>query len=630
MKSLTSKLAERTRVVVGTGLSSFELSNPLGSSSLVTDSSADRVAGRPEDVDTNDLLADGVDFYEIAIVGCGPKAMYSLDSLINRLGQLCRSGEHLPRIRISMFDPAKFPGAGQVYDPRQPNWLRMNFASGLIDAWKHTGGQAAGDTPVDAERLDFVGWLEAYYPALADPDGYAPRSIVGEYLFWCFTQIQRSLPEWVKLKLHVNRVIDVSRQQARWRVTSESETLVANQVLIATGHGGWRPSHVSGGIPRDDISASVNVIDKIFPVSEQLSRRRIEAGSCVAVRGFALTFIDAALTVTEGRGGNFLLTNGRLRYERSGNEPERIIPFSRTGKPMLAKPDYSKIKLPSRLRSVWLDGVSQIIDLPKAHGEVDFLKDLWPIFLRTADTALSVIGYRSKESNKAEGVAKSWFEEWTNSENSAENVLHAMKRSYAVANGQAALDPAWALAESWRQLYRPLVQRVSHCGLASKSWNCFSAIAKEMERIAFGPPAENLGRIVALVDAGIVDLRFLLGDIVVNNTRAEVALGDRSCKVDAIVDAIIPSPCHHAPDSVVGKLLTSQSLIRSPAHGGVLVDESAQVISRIGGKVDGLFVLGRAVEGCVLGNDTLSRRLHSHPEMWAERVSALISHQNIL
>lgn len=626
MKSHTLKLADRT-----------QFKNLAESSTLTRDVRPQTIHLHPSsDVATMPTIDeaamaisdgpwnDGDDCYELAIVGCGPKATYCLDSLVDQVARHARAGEAIPSIRINMFDPADFPGAGVVYDLRQPKWLRMNFASLLIDAWCRTDNQTGLDAACDAQRPNFVSWLEAVHPNLADPDGFVPRAIVGAYLNWCFQQIVSSLPSQITLNHHQIPVDDVRRQANGWQVSFESGTLRADEVLIATGHGGWRPTHVACSTGEVTNSASIKVIEKVFPVNEQLSQDEIAIGSHVAIRGFALTFIDAALTLTEGRSGKFKQTKNGLRYERSGQEPRRILPFSRSGKPMLAKPDYSKVMLPSRLQSVWLDGANQITNLPKSHGEVDFATDLWPIFLHTADAALNVIGFRDKNSLGVDSMAKRWFQQWTELEVSADRVLRTMKNSCAVATGSSAMNPAWALAESWRQLYGALINRVSHGGLAIESWSAFSSIAKEMERIAFGPPAENLERIVALVESGVVDLGFLDGQIDCDRGRVTLTSETEKCQLDAIVDAIIPSSCHHAPGSVIEKLMDSHCLIQSQTHGGVLVDESAQAISKSGGNVEGLSLVGRAAEGCVLGNDTLSRKLHSYPQMWARRVSKTI------
>ena len=59
--------------------------------------------------------------------------------------------------------------------------------------------------------------------------------------------------------------------------------------------------------------------------------------STVRCKGFALTFIDTMLALTEGRGGVFTLSATGYTYTPSGTEPRRIAPFSRSARPMRAK-----------------------------------------------------------------------------------------------------------------------------------------------------------------------------------------------------------------------------------------------------------------------------------------------------
>ena len=54
-------------------------------------------------------------------------------------------------------------------------------------------------------------------------------------------------------------------------------------------------------------------------LEDRLTADAVPAGCTVVCRGAALTFIDALLTLTEGRGGRFD-ENG---YHRSGGEPAR-------------------------------------------------------------------------------------------------------------------------------------------------------------------------------------------------------------------------------------------------------------------------------------------------------------------
>jgi hypothetical protein len=65
-----------------------------------------------------------------------------------------------------------------------------------------------------------------------------------------------------------------------------------------------------------------------------------------------LTLVDAALSLTEGRGGRFVRkeVSRRLAYRPSGDEPVNIDPFSRRGLPMLPRgAHYGPSKTPLRI-----------------------------------------------------------------------------------------------------------------------------------------------------------------------------------------------------------------------------------------------------------------------------------------
>ena len=67
----------------------------------------------------------------VAIAGLGPKGLFALERLLDH----ARSLESAMRMQIDVFEPHPVPGAGPIYDPAQPEYLRMNFAAGQIDMW---------------------------------------------------------------------------------------------------------------------------------------------------------------------------------------------------------------------------------------------------------------------------------------------------------------------------------------------------------------------------------------------------------------------------------------------------------------------------------------------------------------
>ena len=258
----------------------------------------------------------------IAIVGFGPKGLYALERLLDHAAAL---PPHTI-LEVDLFEPGSDPGAGPNYAPGQPAYLRMNYPAELIDLW----WPESRAVPRSVQR-SFVRWR-----ADGEEDAYPPRSRVGEYLTDGFESLLRHAPRNVTVRLHQTAVDAVRAHDDAWEVSVAGQDVGSyDEVLIATGH-----QQTSSTALAADWHHRAPLVERVFPVDRWLTRDAVPAGARVGIRGFGLTFIDAALALTEGRGGSFdpLDHPYRLRYTPAADAVGPIVPFSRTGRVMLAKP----------------------------------------------------------------------------------------------------------------------------------------------------------------------------------------------------------------------------------------------------------------------------------------------------
>lgn len=123
---------------------------------------------------------------------------------------------------------------------------------------------------------------------------------------------------------------------------------------------------------------------------------------------------------------------------------------------------------------------------------------------------------------------------------------------------------------------------------------------------AFGPPPINASKLLALVDAGQVDLAYLTGG---------------SCHHAGVVDAVLPDSGAVADaDSVPARLVADGYARVARFRRGLDVDADGLCRSPDGVRVSGLAAIGRPTEDSVIGNDTLSRHLHPLADRWARQV----------
>ena len=107
------------------------------------------------------------------------------------------------------------------------------------------------------------------------------------------------------------------------------------------------------------------------------------AGAPVYVRGMALTSIDVALALTEGRGGSFVPRDdgsARLTYVPAPGEAGTITALSRSGRPVLVKPDPARLATDPGLAAVVAEGRESL----RAREGFDPARDIVPELCATA------------------------------------------------------------------------------------------------------------------------------------------------------------------------------------------------------------------------------------------------------
>ena len=503
----------------------------------------------------------------IAIVGGGPKALHALTELATRCGQ---------PMHVTVFDEAVPAGTGAAYATDQPDFLRLNVSSTIASLPGALG--------------PFRDWAKLHAPERAD-EPFPPRAVIGAWLADAWDAAAATLPPTLTALREHSRIVEIAPLPGGWELRSQSgESWLADEVLLCTGHAGDHP-----GALRNTWDSETPLVDAVFPVSG-LDEHHIPPGSRAASRGAALTFIDAALALSEGRGGRFTAGPLGLSYERSGREP-LLMPTARDGLFLDSKPepdqavDDQVITQGRRLVQAAAD-VSEVLDTVRRTA-ADLLGaspgrlfDVTRTLARGSEPDLPVGQGRARE---------------------------ALQRSVDVASGRRPGGPAWALGRAWSLLYREVVLALSRLDPDPDSFAQFRAAARHLERFAFGPPPVNAAKLLALIDAGVVDTTFLDDGAGIDQLAASS---------DVVIDAVLP------PAGVLGTIQPAvEGLVAAgiasirPGRRGLAVDPDARCLGPDGVPVPGLSAIGRLTEDEVVGHDTLARTLHSQARRWAARIA---------
>ncbi|MGO3289378.1 MULTISPECIES: FAD/NAD(P)-binding protein [unclassified Brachybacterium] len=574
----------------------------------------------------------------LAVVGAGPKALFALEALAAHLtadlaagagaGAVSTERAGAAVVDVTVLDPAGTPGTGAAYALDQPPYLRLNVSAGILDA------------PATGTGTSFPSWVRREHPGLAE-DPYPPRAVVGAYLTQRWGWMEDALSPAGTLCHLRCRVVSVEPRDGRWRVGIEqpatadgaaswdattdgaapremAPTLLDrfDEVLLATGHA----ARHHGALARS-WSGPLPLRPAVLPVKAMLGPEQVPPGARVAVRGAALTFLDAALALTEGRGGRFDPDPRRERtvvHIRGAEEPATILPIARHGLLLDAKPDPGT-PLPPAGAAAIEDGKRRLRAATSSQGEIardvvlDVVLDAATAMLRGAG-ASAAERYRAVEHTLATGAEP----DLPSGPGRAER---ALRRSVSVAEGARAPGPAWALGRTWSALYPLITAGLRGSDMTVAEWEAFRRTAQVLERFAFGPPLVNARKLLAMLDSGAVDLSWLEAGTAID-ARGLQGIPHGAGAADLVVDAVLSPPgVVGIADELTEHLLRSGLVSVRPGRRGAVVDPDATARRADGSRAEGLALLGRPTEDHVIGHDTLNRHLHTEIQHWAARLA---------
>lgn len=591
--------------------------------------------------------------YKVAIIGVGPKGMYAFERLLAQLQNIDSP------IEIHLFNRSPYFGAGDIYDIEQPHYLIMNFHSDNIQMWLESSSSKVAMN----NKLCFTDWLKKEYVESSFPKDYAPRAVVGEYLHSGFLSLKNDAPKQVKIICHQMEVSKAKANEDGYNlfVKDEQQAIVrVQQLLLATGHP--RPQKTAERTRYQSFIKCDNKLsftDFVYPVTQKLAT--IKAQSTVLIKGLGLTFIDSVLCLTEGRGGQFLKDkNGDYIYKTSGEEPNYIFPFSRSGLPMVprnADDNGSNIDLHYFTAEV-------VKKLKNQHAKIDFTTQILPLIEQEIIVAYygrlfqqyneklnitddfevvekQIEDFCQKYPIKQKSILQTLFTPYSTKGDDQTAFLQYLDRVIEAAQLGQEKSPLAAAVAVWRSVSPGFNELYSFGRFTPLSHREFlKSYAGHFNRIAYGPPLRNMLKIRALARAGILDFSFVRSpELHLDEISACFTLqkGAQAVQGDHLVDARIPKVDLTYEASDLEKSLLQQGIIRlyenkNEKHtfcpGCMELNENAHPINAEGEVVSSITVYGTPTEGITFDNDTLSRTRNDFASYWGKHVAKEIEKFN--
>lgn len=603
--------------------------------------------------------------HTVAIIGLGPKGFYCLERLLAEF-----NARPLDRpLQIHVFNRSKNFGTSPIYDPEQPEYILVNISVGEIDLWTAEEPPAVG-----GRGPNFLSWYqEKFLPQTSlNGDEYLSRAVVGRYLVEGFQRLCDHLPADTILSCHAGEVVDIQPRQVDYQLefvsnSGQAEYITAKKIMLSTGHSLLRQGTAENQY--QDFAARharAKFIPFVYPVTETM--RQIPAGARVAMKGVGLTFIDAVLELTEGRGGCFERTaQNALVYHASGKEPQSILPFSRTGLPMTPKAS----DLPQFDRPLTFFDESTLAELRMRalHRKLDLESDLWPFFeaemeLQYYRVTMGDGDWRGQLDSCGDDAAemRRVIASYIHSHPEIESfdyrvVLDPVRgRSFGggaefssfveqymeqeierARRGQAGCGVKAAI-DIWYEFRKMLGFFLQFGGLKPESHKqLIEYWFPRFKRVVFGPPIINIEKLLALSKACLLDFSVARNPVIsLDEANGCFALRNdeisgATASAEILVDARYPSVNLPQDAAPLYRNLYRRGMVRVYENREINGDPNAYypgaidmtenshfVVDGKGGSNEDISVIGIPTEGNLVGNLTLER--DSYASTWAALV----------
>lgn len=476
------------------------------------------------------------------------------------------------------------------------------------------------------------------------PDDYPTRALYGQYLAWVLHHLIESTPANVRIELHDDIAVDLTEQSDGRQVVTLSggDTIGGlDSVVLALGHTANRPERRETTLIRHAKEHGLVYRTPANPADVDLEA--IEPGRPTVLRGLGLNFFDHLALLTTGRGGKFERTPvGRLRYLPSGKEPQ-MLAGSRRGIPYHARGENQKGPY-GRHEPVFFTAavIERLIGHAEAGAPIDFRQDVWPL----VDHEVRCVYYRALITDRLCGCDADVFTRHYVALHTGQDLVPQQRRSPEPFADTTTTQEAELLERfgvgpedrwSWRRIQQPYGDRrfrdqaefrawlvsylehdvaeakqgnvegplkaaldvmrdlrneirlvVDHGGLSGDSYR------DDLQRwytpfnafVSIGPPTERIEQLLALIEAGVLDL---LGP------QLRVVPCDDGYRVDS---AVVPGCEHKATALIEARLpevdlrLTADPLIttllkrgdcslhRIPIRGGGWYETGGLAVSR--------------------------------------------------
>ncbi len=566
----------------------------------------------------------------IGIIGVGPRGLSAMESLC------LEASRQNQTVQILAFEPFKYPGAGPVYDLRQPktNWLNVTTRELDIPA---------------REAISFHNFHIPYFPTFQEWSGFNAtnvdedaidafplRSKLGEYLYDRYLSIVAILKPLGLYRLIETKVTAVTFTNEAVTITdSNNARHTVGEAVLCIGHQPtYHDQQMTSWIAQSNDHVALHLFKKPYPVKMFQAKLGNPYRPSVGIRGFGLAMIDVCRALSEGLGGTFRVVDHstqKMVYEPNGKEPEYIVPFSLDGLPMAPKPLNKEIDAHYVVTDGELENYVAFIKARfNSHNTIDSPKFLIEAISPIIATKFMQLNKRTLPHKLSSQALETIIEAWLLDEG-FEHDLILSKRSpvktllqkfVAMATHTTKLSLDYVIGHVWRHCQPTMYSMLSFAPLKDRVVAEIIALDERLKRYSYGPPVSSLQQLLALADAKLLILDVVNNpEIIVTGTGWELSKENKTIKVEAMINSVLDTPKLNRVKSELVEQLRQEPSVR-PLYTDLAIatEKDGTLISRSPHSALPIAVLGRLAKGTLVGVDAIAECFGVRSKYWAKGV----------
>lgn len=565
----------------------------------------------------------------ITIVGCGPRGLASLESLVKKLND----NGVLSNTQISVFEPFKFPGSGPVWDVNQSSENWMNIDDKALD--KLSGREAIKHSEFYiSEFPSFSKWIKKHNIYTAKNKAeliFYPRSVLGDYLLERYQSLTSPLKTHINFKL-INKRIDKIAVESNtiMLLDEDNKKYITDECLITIGHQdtelGYELKKWQAFTKKNDFSLVLN------PYEENLSHY-LKHKSTIAIRGFGLAMIDIMRVLVKSDNTDFLSKKDSvfLTVHNSNKKVRTIVPYSLNGLPPSPKPYSHTVDMhfkPSDEQiETFEEDLKALIFKPEKLEDTQFLIHLFSdLVLNIIIKNLETFKINNLKENEIKDLIISWLSDMsTKSElilDTEMNTLDYMKQLALMSYGKIKFSLDYTIGQIWRHTQPTLYKVFAFSELEDELMGKIIALDSSTKRYSYGPPVASILQLIALAEADIINLNFLKNpDISIDDDGWTLKYNTHTINCDVMINSVLDPPVLEDIKSKLIVSLLKDDLIKPVTSKlGIETLKDSTVVSQHDNNIKNLAIFGRICKGSIVGSDAILECFNEHSNFWASGV----------